>query len=101
MKSYDYSWAGECHAVAQGIQDNEQASKFESQGISSAVKHGGSTRINKSSTNGDGARHVELACVGRRRAKDRPRANGVMTRSYSENGTSLVGGRAGKQSPLT
>ena len=55
MKPFDYSWAGECHAVAMGIQDNEQASKLESRVIISAVEHDGTTRINISSTKGDGS----------------------------------------------
>ena len=53
MSHSDYACAGECHAVAIGIQDNELASKLESQGISSAVKQAGTACINKNSTNGD------------------------------------------------
>ena len=43
---------------------------------------------------------VELACVNVG-AKDRPRARVGITRSYSENRTSLVSGRTGKLSLLT
>ena len=69
MKSFDYAWAGECHAVAMGIQDNEQASKLESQGVISAVKHDGTTCINISSTvtKGDGARAARQVFLFRTR----------------------------------
>ena len=50
MTHQDYQWAGECHVVAMGIQDNVTASKLESRGIHSAVKHDGSTCINIAST---------------------------------------------------
>ena len=41
---------------------------------------------------------LELACVV---AKDRPRANGEVARSYSEKRTGLVSGRAGNLSLMT
>ena len=63
MTSYDYSWAGECHVVAMGIQDNDTASKVESQGIISAVKHDGATCINNNSTKGDGTTGIPLRVV--------------------------------------
>lgn len=63
MTSYDYSWADECHVVAMGIQDNDTASKVESQGIISAVKHDGATCINNNSTKGDGTTGIPLRVV--------------------------------------
>ena len=61
MSHSDYAWAGECHAVAIGIQDNELASKLESQCISSVVKQAGTTCINKNSTNGDSTSGIPLS----------------------------------------
>ena len=60
MSHSDYALAGECHAVAIGIQDNELASKLESHDIMSVVKQAGTTCINKNSTNGDGTSGIPL-----------------------------------------
>ena len=62
MKSSDYSsWAGVCHVVAAGVQDNKHASQLESRGIVTAIAHAGTVAINQNSVGDDSKPGVPIS----------------------------------------